>query len=473
MPHEDAMLIESTCPICREEIIGSGQRCVRCRSIIQFTLDLPRFARDDVAEELVQRAIDRARVDIMANSRDGLARYVLAISYANLELIAAALEELRVAAELLPEKNMIRFELAILCAVMGRYAEGAQHVQQARALAPENRDYLYLELYLKALAAVARGEQRAAVMHQIAAHEVLPDRPEAAQWLRDFVGRWRSKLVEPIARRLTAVGPRDADYLRLLHRDPVADLPNLPVEPRKPSDLGQWSMAIIRRMSPARATELEAMHEKRLAQYEQESARHRIAFESIRRQRDEARNVWQAQVDRIHTDLPAMARLCLAVLEEEERVQAEEVRRLAEAEQRRQDAEARRRATQAGARPVTSRGTAGTASKQRPVREKRIFSTRARYLQGLPHGKAKDRVEIAVTNLRIRIKHPGMLGGWEYEIPIDQVMHISGERIRHVFSSEKRLNLGFNGAHGGSSQASFTDLDVDKCIRKIQEAQRR
>lgn len=440
----------STCPICENAVSAQDMRCPTCRCIIQFTLDQPTFSQSEIIEALVQAAIDRCRAQTSVNAQDGIAHYVLGLCYLNYTLLEQGIEELRKAAALLPERHTILHELALLCSQPGQYAVGLDYVNRALKLAPENRNYQYLQHYLTGMTAQARHEIRPAIMSWLAAYQLAPDLSLAAGALRQFIAAHEAKLTQPFARSLPGLDPRDAESLKLLNSNPATQQQTRPQTPKAPSELGKISMSLLRKLSPTRATAIEQMHVERIAAYQAASEAHQTRYQLAVEQREATIKDWQARVQAIRGDLPTTARLCLAVVEEEARRRLEEERRRAEAERRAQAQ------------------TAGVAAAK--AREKQYLSTGARYIQGLPTGKEKDPVILTVTNLRIMVKHGAMLGGWEYTIPMESLTEVTADTVKHLLSSEKRLRISYRDERSMVAHAIFADLKAEDCVKNILKA---
>ncbi|MFL5804919.1 MAG: hypothetical protein ACJ8CR_24635, partial [Roseiflexaceae bacterium] len=410
---------------------------------------------------LVQPTIDGCRTQIGTNSQDGIAHYRLGLCYLNYTLLDQGLDELRQAAALLPERHIIRFELALIQSTPGKYAAGLDQIGQAVALAPANRDYQYLQHYLTGMTAQMRRELRPAMTSLIAAYELAPDVRLAADALAQFIAAHAAKLTQPLARSLPGLDQHDVVALQVLNSDPSAQQQKLPRAPKTPGELGKVSLSLLRKLSPVRAAAIEQMHAERIAVHQASTETHRVQYQMAIEQREAAMQEWQARAHAIHGDLLTMTRLCLAVVEEEERRRIEEERRRAEAERRRQEAEQKRLAEQQ--RRAQAQGVG-------KVREKQYLSTKARYIQGLPVGKEKDPVTLMVTNLQITARHSAMLGGWEHTIPMASLTEVTADTVKHLLSSEKRLRISYQDGRGMVAHAIFADLKVDDCVKNILKA---
>jgi tetratricopeptide (TPR) repeat protein len=337
------MLIRpSICPICDSPIAENEERCPRCHSVVQFGLGRPDFSSETVVRSYVQEAIDRSRQQINANPRDGFAHYVLGLSYLNYGLMDQGINYLEQAAALLPEKDIIQFELAVIYYFQRNYSAAIDKISQAQKLAPQNRYYQYYRSFLSGVQAEARGQLRAAVSTWNAAYQQEPSLQPAADALSHFISLHQAKLHLPIVKSLRGLSQQDMENLAVLNTDPATLGPKLPRAPRAPGELGKLSMALLRKVSTDRAQVLEKMHAERLAAHQTASEIYQTQYESTAKEREAVLSSWRQQEQAIRNDLPEMARLCLAVFEEEERRRLEEERRQQEEERRRLEAERRK-----------------------------------------------------------------------------------------------------------------------------------
>jgi len=462
-----------TCPICQSALAGQAVQCPRCHCIVQFTLQSPAFARNKLNEALVKPVLEASRAQVVASPQDGLAHYILGLCYVNYELLDQGLTELQQAAVLLPELDRIRFEVAILHSVTAQFAPALEQILLAQKIVPNDPEYQYLAYYLRGMASQTYNELRAAVTSLGQAYQLAPDGELAVTALTQFVDAHVAKLSQPIARALPGLAPSDAENLRVLTSDPALQKEAHPKAPPKPGELGSVSMSLLRKLSPTRATAVERIHEDRLRSSQQVAEAYAIAYQTSAAQRSEAIHAWQAHAQAIRSDLPAMARLCLAVVEEEERRRQEEAQRQAEIARRRQETEQRRLAdqqTKAAALAQSTTHVPATSRQQKPVREKQYYATKAQYLQGLPQGKAKDAVAITVSNLSITIKHGGMLGAWEQSFPTASLAEASVEHVKHMLSSEKRLRLSYLDERGLLRHVTFAQLNAEDAVKQIMKA---
>lgn len=459
------------CPICGNEVNQNSVRCPSCRCTVQFTPDPPTFSRGEIVESLVQPIIDRHRAQLATNQHDGIAHYILGLCYLNYALRDQGIAELQRAADLLPEKHAILFELAVLLGTSGTYARAVEQLAIALQMAPERRDYQFLHHYLHGAAAQAGHQVRTAVTSWTAAYQLAPEYGPAVRALTEFIAAHQAKLTQPIARAVKSLESADLEGLRILNSDPAVQQTKLPQAPRKPGDPGKISMSLLRKLAPARAVAIEHMHSERVMAFEAAVQTYTVQHEAATAQRESTVQQWQAQTQAIRTNLPMMARLCLAVYEEEERRRQEEARRQAEAEQRRREAELRRQEAQQRAQAqAAQKSTAAVHSASKPVREKQYLSTKARYIQGLPKGRENDGVTLTVTNLRITVRSNALIGSWEVEIPVASLSEVTTETVKHLLSSEKRMRLSYRDDRGMLAHAIFTDLKVDEGVKKILQA---
>lgn len=470
-----------TCPICGNPVDPQVTQCPECRCVVQLTLDHPQPGDGTVVRPMVQAALDRSREQIGNNPRHGLAHYTLGLGYLNYGLVDQGLEELGQAALLLPEQHIIRWEIAVLFAQRGMHDAALDELRRALQLAPTNREYRYFEAVLNARLAEGRGETRQAVLSWIAAYNVAPELVPAREWLLAFVNAHAHKLRKPASRLSPNFSASEAEAVRVITTDPEAQAPSLPTAPKAIQEPSKLAMSLLRKMTPGRAAALEEMHAEHTAAYQQASSEYQIALREAQESRKMAIDQWKDRAAGIRNDLTLMARLCLAVVEAEEQQRREE--ELRREEQARRAAEAQERLRQRSAQAVEPTRTAGEAPvmtlasgapapmSRRTVREKSYHSTGARYLQGFPTGKAKDKGTLTVTNLKITFKHPGLLGGWEYAIPIENVVHVTTEKIKHMLSSETRLRLTYRNERGITTDVILDELNVDKCIKQILAAQ--
>jgi len=457
------MLINAaTCPICEHAIQAELTRCPTCGCLVQFTPNSPVFVRANVNESLVQPMLDRCRAQLNQNAQDGIAAYTLGLCYLNYQLSEQGIERQRRSALLLPEKHVILFELAVLLNRPGQYSLALEYATQALRLMPDSRDYRYIHQHLKAATAYARGEVSAAITNWIAAYQEAPQWKLAADALRHFIAIYEAKLTQPIARALLGLSQQDAEHLRILNSNPALQKQNLPHAPKSPGQLGGMSMGLLRQISPTRASAIEQMHTERITAYQQATEAYELQYQTAVAQREATIVQWQTQDQAIRQDPAAMARLCLAVFQEEERRRAEEERRRLEVEQRRLAQQQQR--AEAQLRAATSKAP------QKKVREKQYLSTKAQYISGLPKGKEKDDISLVVTNLQINVKRGGMLGAWEHTIPMTALVEVSGVTVKHFMSKEKRLQISYRDERGMIAHATFAGLKVDDCVSAMLKA---
>jgi hypothetical protein len=201
-------------------------------------------------------------------------------------------------------------------------------------------------------------------------------------------------------------------------------------------------MTLLRKLSPERANAIELMHADRVAAYqgavEAYEVQHKVAIE----QREAAIKDWQVQERAIRGDLPAMARLCLAVAEKEERrrqeeerrhqVEAEEQHRSVKAKQRRREVEAkqpvvRQRQAEPQTPPTILRGQAQQDEQVIKVAGEHPLGCGCLMKACLTLGlyilwwSAK---RIIVTNRRV-IWRSGVFGKGERSIPLSRVQDVS------------------------------------------------
>jgi hypothetical protein len=475
------MLIKpSTCPICEAIISNDIQRCPKCRCITQLGFDIPQFTRTSVDEQIVQSTIERSRELLRDTPHNGVAHYVLGLCYLNFNLQEQSLDELNQAADLLPERDTLRFELALLYALSGNYTAAQEHIRLALQLAPESLPYRYFQQYLRSMLESEHGETQAAIGYLIAAYQLMPDAIPAHGQLRKFVEAHEAKLTQTIARSLPGLDSADAERLKLLNSNPDSVPRSKLRAPATPRDLGKISMRLLRKLSSARAAAIEQMHTERLVAHQTAVTTYEAQREQSDTQHEAMRADWQARVGAIRGDLATMARLCLAVVAEEERRRLAEEQRQAEIEQRRREAEQRRTENEQRRREADQQRqleqqqraqAQAAAPRAAPApREKQFLSTRARYLQGLPLGRANDAVSLTVTNHRIVLKHSVLVGSWEQIIPMQMLTEVAPETVKHLLSSEKRLRLSYRDEQGMVAHAVFSDLRVDDCVKKILQA---
>ena len=462
-----------TCSICQGALAEQDMQCPHCHCVIQFTVHPPVFSRSSLVGTLVQPVLEANRTQVVASPHSGLAQYLLGLCYVNYELLDQGVAALQQAASLLPEKHRIRFELAVLHSATGHYATGLEQISLAQKLVPDDPEYKYLSYYLTGMVAETRHEPRTAVTNWLYAYQLLPDAAPAATVLRQFITAYADKLNQPIARHLRGLAPQDTENLRVLNGDPALQRTVNPKAPRKPGQLGSISLGLLRRLSPTRATAVELLHSERLGVYQQASEAYASAYQGAMEQRESSISTWQAQTQTLQSDLPSMARLCLAVAEEEERLRIEEARRRAEIERRRQESEQRRRVEQQRKAQVAAQSNTLTPvapPRQKVVREKQYFSAKAQYIRGLPKGKEKDAVTLTVSNLSIVIKHGGMLGAWEHSFPTASLAEATVENVKHLLSSEKHLRLSYLDERGMLIHTTLAQLNAEDAVKQILKA---
>lgn len=468
------MLIQLlTCPICQGTLSAQDVQCPHCHCVVQFTVQPPAFSRSTLVEALVQPVLEASRTQVVVSPQDGVAHYTLGLCYLNYALLDQGIAAMLQAALLLPEKHRIRFELAILYGAVGQYALGLEQVNLAQQLAPDGPEYQYIGHYLAGMAAQERRELRSAVTNLVNAYQLLPSAAPATSALTQFIAAYESKFSLRIARTLRGLTPQDAEKLQVLNSDPALQKAAHPKTPRKPGELGSVSLGLLRKLAPARTAAIEHIHSERLLVYQQALGVHATEYHVSMEQRERSISDWQSQAQAIRGDLPTMARLCLAIAEEEERQRVEEARRQAEIERRRKEAEQRRLADQQRKAQVTAQSTASTLiapQRQKPVREKQYFSAKAHYIQGLPRGKEKDDVILTVSNLTITIKHGGMIGAWEHSFPTASLTEATVEKVKHLLSSEKRLRLSYLDGRGMLVHTTFAQLNAEDAVKQILKA---
>lgn len=470
----------STCPICSSLVDPLATQCPECQCVVQIGLESPSPGDGSAVRPMVQAAIDRSREQIGSNLRHGLAHYTLGLGYLNYGLMDQGLEELSQAAALLPEQHPIRWEIAVVSAQRGMNEAALHQLGHALRLAPTNRDYRYFEAMLNSQLAEGRDELRTAVQSWLKAYDLAPELAPARDWLQAFVQEHAHKLQNANKAIVAHLSPADLDAAWVLATTPESQAPPLPAAPKALQDPGKIGINLLRKIAPGRAAAIEEMHTERVAAHQQTSVEHEAALRDAQEARTTSINRWKERATTIRNDLPLMARLCLAVAEvEEEQRRAEEQKR---EEQARRMAEA-----QEALRQLRVRGTERTAQQthgaeaaittpakvapipvaRKTTRGKRYHSTGARYLQGFPTGKANDKGTLTITNWNITFKHPGLLGGWEFAIPLDQVLQVTSEKIKHLLSSETRLRFTYRNDRGMTVDAVLDDLNVEKCIKQI------
>jgi tetratricopeptide (TPR) repeat protein len=440
---------------------------------------LPVFSRASVAEDLVQSALERARNQVTQNPRDGRAQYTLALCYLNYGIPDKGLQHLQEAAELMPEKDRISYEVAIIHASRGAYAPANQYILRALQLAPNNSAYRLMHHYVIGREAASKEQWRSALDRWLAAYQQDQDFALAHQALTDFVSQYERELTKPIAHTLPNLTAEEAKAIQLINQDPAAQQPITPVEPIVPSELGSLSMRLLRKVSPARAAAVEKIHEERLRVYKAESEAYSAQNKAVAENHELARRTWRDQVKIIRNNLPLMVKLCLAVVEEKERRHQEDLRRAEEERQRIEQERQRQMQTQLHnqmlqqqqyAQQPPQSFPASAPPPSQPIFAKRYLSTKATYLIGLPKGKTEDEVNLTVTSVQVQIKHGGVVTGWEYSFPIAFLLDVGVERGKRDRSADMQLRISFRDARGGVSTALFGDLRAEYCAKRIRQA---
>ena len=467
------LLQETVCPICEAALTMGDARCVQCRCIVQFRPERYAFARSTVDEALVQWGIDRSRATLTATADDGAAHHVLGVCYVNLTLFDQGIDELRKAAQLLPERQYLRFELAVVLKSAGRLDAAREQAALALRAAPEARDYRYLDHFLLGAAANERGELRAAITQWLAAYDVDPTLPLAADVLGQFVTSQAVKLTNPIAHTLTGLSERDTTALRLLNSTPNGQRDQGQRAPRKPGELGRWSLGVLRKLSSARAAAVEQLHAEHLAAYRQRLEEFTAARDVADAQLATARQEWEVQVRGIRNDLPTMARLCLAVAEEQQRqaALAEQQRQAALAKQ--QQAAAIPQQRQAVASPITVQPLQQPSSliPTKASRAKlRSYAVSAEYVQGLPVGKKGESVELVVSSDAIAVQRRAPFSKWDHTIPMEALAEVAVDTVKSGLSSTKCLRLSYRDARGMITHALFAKTKAEECVKQILRA---
>lgn len=469
------MLIgENVCPVCQQAAQKDHTRCPVCSCIVQFIPNPPTFSRASVREQLVQPVIDRC-AQLNQQAQNGMASYTLGLCYLNYDLFEQGVELLARAATLMPEKHVILYELSVILNRPHHIAKALEYATQAQRYAPTQPNYQYMYHFLTGANAYARGEIQAGITSWIAAYQEAPQFTPAADALRQFVATHQAKLTEPVASNLPGLGQQEQENLRILNNNPDLKRQLLPFKPKTPGQLGATSMSILRRIAPERATALEQMHVDKVAAYQQATETYQQNYQAAVAQQESSRVEWQARNQSIRDDLVAMSRLSFAIVQEEERRRLEEERRRAEAEQRRQEAEQRRQEAEQRRlvkeqQRADAQAQATARAAQKTVREKEFFSTNGRYVSGLPKGKDKDAVSLVITNVKITIKHSGMVGAWDYTIPMSALINVSAVTVKHFMSSEKQLQISYHDERRVVTHAIFTDLNVDNCVKAVLDA---
>lgn len=454
-------LSSGICPICEQPIAGSPERCPSCRSLVSISTLWPVFDRAIVNEQAVQTGVGRARQLIKADLHDGAAHYALGLAYLNLGLHEQGRDELRRAAELLPEQHLISYELAVFSAATGEITAAIDHLDRALQQAPEQSAYRYLDHYLKGRFASEQQKPREAVRRWGDAYLLNPDAALAREALQQFVKANEARLTQPVATKLPSLTATQQEALDLLNGRVKAATTRLPGAPRTPRPLGKTSLRLIRKYAPARAEALELMYTEHVAAHEAAVAQYERQRLALTTQNETTVAAHEERLRQVRSDLPLLAELCAAALEVEIQQQQEAARRQAEI-QRRQEEQRRQAATkQAGVvAPV-----AVAAQKER-----QYFTTQGKYLQGLSAGKQGDAVTIQVSNLRITVKHAAMIGGWEIVIPMASLVEVADDPHKQMLSTEHRLRISYRDPQGMLAHALFAGVKVEPCVRKILQA---
>jgi tetratricopeptide (TPR) repeat protein len=271
-------MIPGRCPVCYAQW-GDGEYCSACgcAAEIYYERDLPSKERIDVAR--VQATINAARKRL-AQYTDGVAHYALGLSYVHLNLIQEGIGELSRAADLLPEKTEIRYEIAVILVKYELNSDEA--LDQLNTVLSRRPDFKQAH-YLRGIILQQQGKFDDAIRDWQSAYRIDNNYMPAAKRLRDFVAVERQSLtINNLSE--ADLDQATAEYFRLL---------STPVPP-PPPPLGETSMYLLRLISETTAQRMEKMHAEKVLEHETALNKHKSGLE------------------RIKGDLIGLSNLCLA-----------------------------------------------------------------------------------------------------------------------------------------------------------------
>jgi len=271
-------MIPGRCPVCYAQW-GDGECCSACgcAAEIYYERDLPSKEQIDVAR--VQATIDAARKRL-AQYTDGVAHYALGLSYVHFNLLQEGISELSRAADLLPEKTEIRYEIAVI--LVKHELNSDEALGQLNTVLSRQPDFKQAH-YLRGIILQQQDKFDDAIKDWQSAYRIDNNYVPAAKQLRDFVAAERPSLsVKNLSE--AELDQVTATYFRLL---------STPVPP-PPPPLGETSMYLLRLISETTAQRMEKMHAEKVREYES------------------ALNEHKSGLQRIKGDLIGLSSLCLA-----------------------------------------------------------------------------------------------------------------------------------------------------------------
>lgn len=252
-------IVANQCLICEAPWEEGSGRCTVCGSVneIYFEHSLPKPGSVD--REIIQQNIDRVRTILIKHENDAVARYSLALSYINLGLLPEGTTELKKAAQLLPEKTEIAYEVAAMEAKQGDSLDEILH-RIDRVI--ERQPALKEAVYLKGVILNRRGETEEAIRVWQSAYALDADYQPPRKALDAFISANRKLLTnQQIVRAMMYSGltRKEQNYLELLAWTGRS----------RPPELGKTSMQLLESISPTRANKMRKIHAAKVQEYEE------------------------------------------------------------------------------------------------------------------------------------------------------------------------------------------------------------
>lgn len=306
-------IVANQCLICEAPWEEGSGRCTVCGSVneIYFEHSLPKPGSVD--REIIQQNIDRVRTILIKHENDAVARYSLALSYINLGLLPEGTTELKKAAQLLPEKTEIAYEVAAMEAKQGDSLDEILH-RIDRVI--ERQPALKEAVYLKGVILNRRGETEEAIRVWQSAYALDADYQPPRKALDAFISANRKLLTnQQIVRAMmySGLSKKESDYLELLNQ----------AGSDKPPELGETSMRLLESISSTKAETMRQMHAVEMQQYQKTDAKR----EQLMRAMEE--------------DVVVLCRLCLLAREVHSNLSTREIGRATSGEKRRLSIEER------------------------------------------------------------------------------------------------------------------------------------
>ena len=137
-------IIPGRCPTCYAHW-GNSEYCIACGCLAEIYYERELPPKERINAVRVQGIINAARGRLTQYANDGMAHYVLGLSYIHLNLIEEGLDELRKAADILPEKVGIRYEASAISVRHGLKSEEVlNQLNVVLSRQPDFKQALYL-----------------------------------------------------------------------------------------------------------------------------------------------------------------------------------------------------------------------------------------------------------------------------------------------------------------------------------------